>query len=66
MRRYRPPDSDGRRPVAIRVHEPPPDAPAYFYHELVLTLFPRNPHHLIMAKQRCALTSPVPVLTQHS
>ena len=39
---------------------------SYFSNELSRLLFPRNPHQLIMARQRCSLTSPVPVITQYT
>jgi hypothetical protein len=38
----------------------------YFSHELARFLFPRNPHQLVMARQRCSLTTPVPVIAQHA
>jgi hypothetical protein len=38
----------------------------YFSHELARFLFPRNPHQLVMARQRCSLTTPVPVIAQHT
>ena len=42
MHRYRPPDLDGRPPVPIRVHEPPPDKPTYFSQELARLLGPQT------------------------
>ena len=39
---------------------------SYFSNELSRLLFPRNPHQLILARQRCSLTSPVPVITQYT
>ena len=62
----KPPDRDGVPPDRERSPGRPPDIPSYFSNELVRLLFPRNPHHLIMCKQICALTSPCPVLTLHT
>jgi hypothetical protein len=64
MRRYRPPDFDGHPPVSIRVHEPPPDKPTYFSHELVRLLGPQPPNPLITDPQGCVRTSPVSASTQ--
>ena len=38
----------------------------YFSRELARFLFPRNPHQLVMARQRCSLATPVPVIVQHT
>ncbi|MAH26741.1 MAG: hypothetical protein CMI19_07295 [Opitutae bacterium] len=38
----------------------------YFSHELARFLFPRNPHQLVMARQRCSLATPVPIIAQHT
>jgi hypothetical protein len=59
MYRYRPPDFDGHPPVPIRVHEPPPDKPTYFSHELVRLLGPQPPNPVIMDPQEYVRTSPV-------
>ena len=64
MRRYRPPDFDGRPPVPIRVHEPPPDKPTYFSHELARLLGPQTPNPVIMDQQVYARTSAFSVSTQ--
>ena len=63
MRRYRLPDFDGRPSVPIRVHEPPPDKPTYFSHELARLLGPQTPNPVIMDQPGCARTSPVSVIT---
>ena len=62
----KPPDRDSVPPDRGRALGRPPDIRSYFSNELVRLFFPRNPHHLIMGKQRCALTSPCPVLTLHT
>ena len=54
MHRYRPPDFDGRPPVPIRVHEPPPDTPTYFSHELTCLLGPQPPNPVNMDQSGCA------------
>ena len=64
MHRYRPPDFDGRPPVPIRVHEPPPDKPNYFSHEFARLLGPQPPNPVIMDPQGCVRTSPVLGSTQ--
>ena len=61
MHRYRPPDFDGRPPIPIRVHEPPPDKPTYFSHELARLLGPHLPNPSIMDPQGCARTSLVTI-----
>ena len=61
MRRYRPPDFDGHPPVPIRVHEPPPDKPTYFSHELARLLGPQPPNPVIMEQKGRARTSPVSI-----
>jgi hypothetical protein len=63
MHRYRPPDFDGRPPVPIRVHEPPPDKPTYFSHEFARLLGLQPPNPVSMDPQGCAHTSFVSILT---
>ena len=64
MRRYLPTDFDGRPPVPIRVHEPPPDKPNYFSHEFARLLGPQPPNPVNMDQQGCVRTSPVLGSTQ--
>ena len=64
MRRFRPADFDGRPPIPIRVHEPPPDTPTYFSHELARLLGPQPPNPVNINQPACVRTTPGSVSTQ--
>ena len=66
MYRFRPPDFDGRPPIPIRVHEPPPDKPTYFSHELSRLFGPQPTNHLSMDIPECVRTSPISIPTYNS